>query len=33
LVKATWEKEIGVQYRPAKLYNFIDKNLKIVEIL
>jgi len=33
LVKATWEKEIGVQYRPAKLYNFVDKNLKIVEIL
>jgi len=33
LVKATWEKEIGVQYRPAKLYNFVTKNLKIVEIL
>lgn len=33
LVKETWEKEIGVQYRPAKLYTFIDKNLKIVEIL
>jgi len=33
LVKETGEKEIGVQYRPAKLYNFIDKNLKIVEIL
>lgn len=33
LVKATGEKEIGVQYRPAKLYNFVDKNLKIVEIL
>lgn len=33
LVKETWEKEIGVQYRPVKLYNFVDKNLKIVEIL
>jgi len=33
LVKATWEKEIGVQYRPAKLYTFVDKGLKIVEIL
>lgn len=33
LVKETWEKEIGVQYRPAKLYTFMDKNLKIVEIL
>ena len=33
LVKETWEKEIGVQYRPAKLYTFVDKNLKIVEIL
>lgn len=33
LVKETGEKEIGVQYRPAKLYNFVDKNLKIVEIL
>jgi 8-oxo-dGTP diphosphatase len=33
LVKETGEKEIGVQYRPAKLYTFIDKNLKIVEIL
>ncbi|MFA6255728.1 MAG: NUDIX domain-containing protein [Candidatus Absconditabacterales bacterium] len=33
LIKATGEKEIGVQYRPAKLYNFVDKNLKIVEIL
>lgn len=33
LVKETGEKEIGVQYRPAKLYTFVDKNLKIVEIL
>jgi len=33
IVKPTWEKEIGVQYRPAKLYTFIDKQLKIVEIL
>ena len=33
LVKETWEKEIGVQYRPAKLYVFSDKNIKIVEIL
>lgn len=33
LVKETGEKEIGVQYRPAKLYSFVDKSLKIVEIL
>ena len=33
IVRETGEKEIGVQYRPAKLYTFMDKNLKIVEIL
>jgi len=33
LVKETGEKEIGVKYRPAKLYKFIENSLKIVEIL
>jgi len=33
LVKATWEKEIGVKYRPAKLYKFVESKLKIVEVL
>lgn len=33
LVKATWDKEIGVQYRPAKLYTFVNKNIEIVEVL
>lgn len=33
IIKETWEKEIWVQYRPAKLYKFIDKKVKIVEII
>ncbi|EKD24709.1 MAG: Nudix hydrolase [uncultured bacterium (gcode 4)] len=33
LIKATWEKEIGVKYRPAKLYTFVHKNIKIVDIM
>lgn len=33
LVKETGDKEIGVQNRPAKLYRFIDKKIKIVEII
>lgn len=33
LVKETGEKEIGVKYRPAKLYKFVENKLKIVEIL
>lgn len=33
LVKETGLKEIGVKYRPAKLYKFIDTKLKIVDIL
>lgn len=33
LVKETGEKEIGVKYRPAKLYKFIENKLKIVEVL
>ncbi len=33
LVKETWEKEVGVKYRPAKLYKFVENKLKIVEVL
>ena len=33
LVKETGEKEIGVKYRPAKLYKFVENKLKIVEVL
>ena len=33
IIKPTGEKEIGVQYRPAKLYKFINKKIDIVEIL
>jgi len=33
LVKETGEKEIGVQYRPAKLYEFSTKKLEIVDVL
>lgn len=33
IIKETWDKEIWVQYRPAKLYKFIDKKVKIVEII
>lgn len=33
IVKETGEKEVWVQYRPAKLYQFTDKKIKIVEIL
>jgi 8-oxo-dGTP diphosphatase len=33
LVKETGEKEIGVQYRPAKLYEFTNKKIEIVEVL
>ncbi len=33
IIKETWEKEIWVQYRPAKLYKFLDKKVKIIEII
>lgn len=33
IIKETWEKEIWVQYRPAKLYKFVDKKVKIIEII
>ncbi|AHB41608.1 NUDIX hydrolase [candidate division SR1 bacterium RAAC1_SR1_1] len=33
LVKETGEKEIGVQYRPAKLYEFSTRKLEIVDVL
>jgi 8-oxo-dGTP diphosphatase len=33
LVKETGEKEVGVKYRPAKLYTFIENKLQIVEIV
>lgn len=33
IVKPTGEKEIGVKYRPAQLFEFVDKKLKIIEIL
>lgn len=33
IVKETGEKEIGVKYRPAKLYKFVESKLKIVEVL
>jgi 8-oxo-dGTP diphosphatase len=33
LVRETGEKEIGVQYRPAKLYEFTTKKLEVVEVL
>lgn len=33
IVKETWDKEIWVQYRPAKLYKFVDKKVKLVDII
>lgn len=33
IVKETWEKEIWVQNRPAKLYQFRSKKVEIVEII
>ena len=33
IIKETWEKEVGNQYRPAKLYKFVNKDIEIVNIL
>lgn len=33
IIKETGEKEVGVQNRPAKLYTFVNKDIKIVDII
>jgi len=33
IIKETGEKEVGVQNRPAKLYTFVNKWIKIVDII
>jgi len=33
IIEETWEKEIWNQYRPAKLYKFVNKDIEIVNIL
>lgn len=33
IVKETWEMQIWVKHRPAKLLEFVDKNISIVDIL
>lgn len=33
IIKETWNIEIWVKHRPAKLYEFVDKKINIVEIL
>lgn len=33
IVRATGEKEVGNQYRPARLFEFVSKKIEIVDIL
>ena len=33
IIRPTGEKEIGVKYRPAQLFEFVDKKFKIVEMI
>ncbi len=33
IIRETWEKEIGVNHRPGKLFEFKNKNVEIVDII
>ena len=33
IIEETWEKEIGNQYRPARLFKFTNKDIEIIDVL
>lgn len=33
IIKETWEKEIGTQYRPARLFEFLNKEIEIINMI